>query len=256
MVSIIMLVHNAPLYTEHSLRTLKQAGAEDCELIVLDNASGLKTKKLLMRLQHDGYIDKLVFSSQNTLFARGNNIAAKLCSENSQYILLLNSDIEIRNKAWLKTLRGLHQRGATSFGVCEDYPYIRGDGYCFLIDRDLYDKYRLDEAFEWWWSVTKLQAELLNAGHRVAAVRNHEQFLYHYGGKSGRAWKNSKGMQVEGETIVKWFKENSITIIDTVAGDERDSIYHPYAPINILLKLQKFRKSASKRLRSCLKKEN
>nr|WP_255319581.1 glycosyltransferase [Dendrosporobacter quercicolus] len=251
-----MLVHNAPLYTAHSLKTLKQAGAEDCELIVLDNASGLKTKKLLTNMQHSGYIDKLVFLNQNTLFAKGNNIAAKLCSANSRYILLLNSDVEIRHKAWLKTLLDLHQRGATAFGVCDDYPYTRGDGYCFLIDRDLYDTYQLDEEFEWWWSVTKLQAELLNAGHRVAAVRNHERLLYHYGGKSGRAWKNSKGMQVEGETVVKWFKANSIMLIDSVATDEQGSIYQPYAPINIWLKLQKFRKSASKRLRSCLKKEN
>lgn len=137
-------------------------------------------------MKQKGYIDKLIFEKENTLFAKGNNTASSLCNTNSDYILLLNSDVEIRDKDWLRILLENHKRGATAYGVCDGNPHTRADGYCFLIDKDLYMKYKLDEQFEWWWSVTKLQAQLLRDGYDVCAIRNHDNLIYHYGGASGK----------------------------------------------------------------------
>lgn len=83
-----------------------------------------------------------------------------------------------------------------------------------LVDKPIYDKYKLDEEFEWWWSITKIQAEILKNEGDLLGFKNHNRFLYHYGGKSGHAFKNAKGMDVDRQKILKWFenKNNGIKI--------------------------------------------
>lgn len=218
MVSIIMLVHGAYEYTKNTIETLQMTKG-NYELIVLDNDSDCKTKKLLLKLFNKGMIDKLVFSKTNTLFAKGNNIAFKLCSDESDKVLLLNSDIDIRNPYWLQEMLENYEKGILSLGVCEKPPYVRVDGYCFLIDKKLYEKYRLDENFEWWWSITKLQAQVLNEGYKVKGVKDHSNLIFHYGGASGNDFQNSKGMQTDDKDIIKWFNEKNIDIIDKIDND-------------------------------------
>jgi hypothetical protein len=90
----------------------------------------------------------------------------------------------------------------------------RGDGYCLLVDGDLYVAYGLDENFEWNWAVTKLQAELLKAGHAVRAVREHDHLLYHFRGKSGEAPRSAKGMRVNRNDVVGWFAGHSVDVVE------------------------------------------
>lgn len=216
-----MLTYNAPEFVKHSIMTLWKCTKDvSFELIVLDNNSKRNTRKLLLALQSKGYINKLIFEDRNTFFAKGNNTAARLCAKESKYILLLNSDIEIRDEYWLRELSDRHERGAIAYGVCEGEPHVRADGYCFLIDKDLYLKYQLDERFEWWWSVTKLQAQLLRDSYKVKAIRKHDEQMIHYGGMSGTAWKSSKGMAVEGQVIKKWFDKYNVEIIDKISENK------------------------------------
>lgn len=229
MVSIIMLVHNAYEYTKNTIEKLQMTNG-DYELIVLDNDSEIKTKKLLLKLFNSGKINKLYFSETNTLFAKGNNIAFNLCDKSSDKVLLLNSDIDIRNKNWLKEMLNHYEKGILSLGVCEKPPYVRVDGYCFLIDKDLYDKYKLDENFEWWWSITKLQAQILNDGYKVKGVKDHSNLIFHYGGVSGNDFKNSKGMDIEEEKVKNWFKNRQIDIIEKIGDD--NIIYNPKSKLN------------------------
>lgn len=254
MVSIIMLSFNAKLYTKHALKTLKYTEEIEYEIIVLDNNSDMKTKEMLKELKRDGYIDKLIFENENTLFAKGNNIAASYCSKNSDYILLLNSDVEIRDKKWLKILFEKHQRGATSFGLCDTPPHIRGDGYCFLIDKDLYLEYKLDEEYEWFWSVTKLQANLLKAGLTVTVVNRHNTLLYHYGGMSGTGWMNSKGLETEGEIIKNWFVGTKLRVINELVG--KSSVYNPFGFINVISIFFKIKNKIIKRIKKIIYRSN
>lgn len=76
----------------------------DYEVIVVDNASNNRTKRMLTKLLERGYINKLLFNSKNDLFAKGNNIAASLASSDSDYYLLLNSDVQINSSDWLQNL--------------------------------------------------------------------------------------------------------------------------------------------------------
>lgn len=215
-VSILMLTHNAPKYVWESIVSLKENTKNvEYELIVLDNHSKFITRMLLKNLKSKkGLIDKLIMSDKNLLFAKGNNVAFESAS-NSDYILLLNSDVRINSKDWLDTLLKIHPRGGgiSAFGAVDSEP-IRADGYCLLINRDLYEKYKLDENYEWWWGVTELESMVLKEGKKIVAVRNHEEYIHHYGGKSGKGFKNAKGMDVDINEVKKWFDGNKVEIID------------------------------------------
>ena len=221
-ISIIILTYNAPDYVKESIETLNtvtnRAILERCEIIVWDNNSNEETKELLLSLREQGYIDKLHFSEKNLLFAGGNNEATKLADPSTKYYLLLNSDIRVVDPRWLSFLLKAVEKGkysGASYGFCKRPN--RCDGYCFLIKRNLYDKYQLDTEFQWWWGITKLQAQIMRDGHSLLAHRFHNHILVHYGGKSGDAYKNAKGMDIDITDVIKWFQSSKGRIVTKTA---------------------------------------
>lgn len=135
----------------------------------------------------------------------------------SDYFLLLNSDIKIRSKRWLSDLLDIHPAcgGISSYGAVLAEPR-RADGYCLLINSELYKKYKLDEEFQWWWSVTKLQSMVLKENKRIVSVVHHENKLHHYGGKSGKGYRDAKGMNIDIEEVKKWFSMGKVEFIDYI----------------------------------------
>lgn len=194
------------------------------ELVVLDNVSDQPTRDLLARLDAQGTIDTLVILDRNSLFAEGNNIAAEHASPEATHFLLLNSDIEVRDKHWLSHLVSQHQCGITSYGAARGPDRV--DGYCLLIDADLYRGLKLDIGHQWWWAVTKLQAQVLNAGHSVKGFWQHEKYLHHFGGRSGDAFKNAKGMNVSQEEVYSWFNGKAPLLIGTPPKSGQPSLLH------------------------------
>lgn len=220
-ISILMLTFNAPRCVLESVKGVNKAKEKtnNLELIVLDNNSQFQTKNLLNNLNEKGLIDKLIFNSKNDLFAKGNNLASKYASLDTTHYLLLNSDIKINDPNCFNKLMEIHPEkgGISSFGAVLSDP-VRADGYCFLIDKYLYDKYQLDEYFEWWWSITKIQSQILSEGLKIRAVRNHEKYIHHYGGKSGYAWKGANGMDIEKKEVISWFNniEGKVEVIKEI----------------------------------------
>ena len=216
-ISILMLTYNAPFYVFQSIiGVYKCKKYQNLELIVLDNASNTPTKIILKILKKLKIIDKLILNHKNDLFAKGNNIASQYASKSTTHYLLLNSDIKIKNKKCFNKLAEIHPEkgGISSFGAVLHEP-IRADGYCMLIDKWLFDKYNLDEDFEWWWSITKLESQVLGEGFKIYAIENHEEYLHHYGGKSGKGYENAKGMDIKIDEVIKWFdnKKENVKII-------------------------------------------
>lgn len=212
-VSILMLTHNAPSYVKLSIDSLKKHTKNvDYELVVVDNQSKWRTRYLLKRMYKKGKIDVLKLNPNNSLFAGGNNIASTLASKDSDLFLLLNSDIEVKDDSWLSNLLEVHERGITSYGLVDEP--LRVDGYCMLIDADLYLKNPLDEGHQWYWAITKQQAKLMRDGHVVQGYSEHEKWLHHFGGKSGSDFKNAKGMNVSREEVYGWFDGKKPRIID------------------------------------------
>jgi len=221
-ISIIILTFNAPFYVYKTLRSLQKTDYENVEIIIFDNNSRFLTKLINLFSLLFKWVDKLIYSKSNILFSPGNNQAFKNISNDTELILLLNSDIEIKNNRWLDKLVEVHERGIVSYGAVMKEP-IRADGYCLLVNRDLYEKYQLDENFEWWWGVTKLQAELLAKENcKIKAIKNHDNMLVHFGGASRKGFmnakdfKNAKGLETDIETIKKWFGHKKVEIINSI----------------------------------------
>ena len=212
-VSILMLTHNAPRYVELSIRTLARYTRNvNYELVVVDNASEQPTKDLLKRLQREGLIQHLTLLEYNSFFARGNNIAAQNVAPDCTHLLLLNSDVEIKNPGWLSNLLRTHRPGITAYGVVEDP--LRVDGYCLLVEASLYREQTLDEAHEFFWAVTKFQAALLAQGYSVQGYAEHERYLHHFGGKSGQDFKTAKGLFLSQEELAECFGGRTIRVLD------------------------------------------
>jgi hypothetical protein len=199
-------VYNAPLLTLITLLTLKKTKNVNYEVIVLDNASKFITKLLLKFLYYTKFIDKLITSSKNTFFAKGNNIAVEHSNQNSQYILLLNSDVKIKNPDWLSILLSTHKYGISSIGVCDiDKKIARCDGYCFLINKELYLKYKLDENYKWFYGITKLQTQVMKENTcTVKGYIDDNSLIKHYWGGSGKAYKKVLTVLPEDE-LNTWF---------------------------------------------------
>lgn len=215
-VSILMLTHNAPSYVDLAIRSLaRHTNKVDYELVVVDNASEEPTRRCVKQVSGDGLISKLSLLDYNALFAGGNNIAARLARTDSTHLLLLNSDVEIRHRGWLQNLLAVHKPGITTYGVVTDP--LRVDGYCLLIDTALYLENLLDEEnHPWTWAVTKLQAAVLRQGYSVQGYAEHEKYLHHFGGKSGKAWESAKGLVVTPEQLAEWFGERRIRVLDAL----------------------------------------
>ena len=211
-----MLTHNAPRYVDLSIRTVaRHTRNVNYELVVVDNASGEPTKDLLKRLQKEGLIHNLTFLSYNSFFAEGNNIAARKAANDSSHLLLLNSDVKIKDPTWLSNLLAVHQPGITTYGLSENP--LRVDGYCLLVDAALYRDTLYDEAHQFYWANTKFQAALLAQGYSVQGYAEHERYLHHFGGKSGKDYKTAKGLFLSQEEIADCFQGRAIHVLDMLA---------------------------------------
>jgi glycosyltransferase involved in cell wall biosynthesis len=239
--SVLILTHNAPDYVRETLETLNEVTrSEDrkrMEIIVFDNASEQETKLVLLDLYKKRYIDTLEFSSENLMFAGGNNACARLASKETKYYLLLNSDVHIVNKNWFNRLRSAKEKGSYAISAygCLSNPN-RVDGYCLLIDRDLYDRYELDESFQWWWGVTKLEALLLKEGFNILGFYNHNNMIIHYGGKSGTDWTKAKGMDVEIASVKNWYEQSEGKVVFELSPGNNKSVHFIRLTFKKLLK--------------------
>jgi hypothetical protein len=218
-VSILMLTHNAPRYVELSIRSLvERTRGVNYSLVVVDNASKSPTTELVKRLRREGLIQHLTLLEYNSFFARGNNIAAQNTPPDSTHLLLLNSDVEIKDPHWLSNLLMTHKPGITAYGVTvHSGNPLRVDGYCLLVDAALYRQHGLDETHEFYWSVTKFQAALLAQGYSVQGYAEHERYLHHFGGKSGKDFKTAKGLVLSQEELADCFQGRTIRVLDPSA---------------------------------------
>lgn len=212
-VSILIFTHNAPDYVRLAIASVRRLARDVAyEIVVVDNALEPDTRELVKTFAADGAIDRFFLSPENTLFAKGNNIAAKLASPSATHLLLLNSDIEIFDGGWLKDMLSVHKPGITACQIHENPKRV--DGWCFLIDAGLCHTHRLDERHEWWGAVTKLQAKVLSGGLSVQGIRDYSRFIVHFGGKSGNAFKDARGMSVPARRSAAWFEGHNITEVE------------------------------------------
>jgi hypothetical protein len=159
----------------------------------------------------------------------GCRIAARKAADDSTHFLLLNSDVKIKDPNWLSDLLAVHKPGITAYGVVENP--LRVDGYCLLVDADLFRKTWYDEKHQFYWANTKFQAALLAQGYSVQGFAEHEKYLHHFGGKSGKDFKSANGLVLPPYEVTGWFNGKKIRILDPRSNKclpslPRKSLFH------------------------------
>src|SRR5689334_19312990 len=112
-VGIVVVSYNALAYARKMLASVRRTTGVEFEITVVDNRSSLATRLWWTAQRYLGRINRLVLLDQNTFFAEGSNIGAAATSREATHILLLNTDCEVLDPAWLTRLLAVHQEGAT-----------------------------------------------------------------------------------------------------------------------------------------------
>jgi len=212
-VAIVVVSFNALGYARRMLRSIRTTVGVDFEIVVVDNDSGLTTRLFWTAQRFLGRINRLALLDRNTFFAEGNNIGVALASRDSTHVLLLNTDCEVLDPNWLRRLLAVHREGATGLRYVTSGAWPRADGFCLLIDRACWED-GLDEEYQWWWSITGLEARLLRQGRSVQAIEEYGDVLIHHRGKSGKAFQTAKSGDTNPEVIAGWFEGRHVTVVE------------------------------------------
>jgi hypothetical protein len=175
--------------------------------------SGLRARLYWTAQKLLGRINRLALLDRNTFFAEGSNVGVALAPRDATHVLLLNTDCEVLDPNWLRRMLEVHKEGATGLRYVTSGAWPRADGFCLLVDRHCWED-GLDEQYQWWWSITGLEARLLRQGLSVQAVRDYADILVHHGGKSGKAFKTAKSGDTSPEVIAGWFDGRQVTVVE------------------------------------------
>lgn len=212
-IGIVVVSYNALSYANKMLASVRRTTGVDYEITVVDNASTVSTRLWWTLQKFAGRINRLALLDRNTFFAEGSNIGVEMSARDVTHYLLLNTDCEVLDPAWLSRLLAVHQEGATGLRLVSSGPWPRADGFCLLVDRDCWED-GLDESYQWWWAVTGFEARLLRQGRSVQAVRKYADVLVHHGGKSGDAFKKAKSARKDKAFIADWFSGHSVAVVE------------------------------------------
>lgn len=155
--SIIIVTYNALDYVKKCLYSIAKYTSDIHEIIVVDNDSDDDLKSFLREFSENERTLKLIFNEENLLWSPGNNVGLKAASDDSEYLMLLNSDTEVLREDWLVKLQEPFNQfenvGIT--GIQFNYlPYkpMYGaiDGCNFVVKKELVDKIGiLNEDYPW-----------------------------------------------------------------------------------------------------------
>lgn len=155
-VSIIIVTYNTLNYVTKCVESVLANTDPKHEIIIVDNASEKPTRDYVSSIQEHPNI-KLILNNENRLWSPANNQGLKASADDSQFCLLLNSDVEVFKPNWLEALqKPMFQYKnvgitGTQFNFVPVKPtYGAIDGCCFMIRKSLLDEIGLlDERFPW-----------------------------------------------------------------------------------------------------------
>lgn len=244
-VSIVILSYFKPHLIEKCLRTLAMTEGVEYEVVVVDNGSDQPTLDALHGFKAEGLIDKLVENGFNAMFSEGNNIGVRNSDPESEFVLLLNSDVAFLRGDWLvKVLAwadGNAQwkpcvwdfkpsqprpgpRDVVSVGWSHDINVqpgmARPEGWCLLVRRTHWQEMSPD--FPWYYGIDEMIGKVVRAGARCGVLFNYAPYLVHREQGSGRAREEIVNKRTP--DIAGWLSGLDIETIDFDLGpDEHDT---------------------------------
>jgi len=194
-VSICIVTHNACDHVRRCLGSIRRHSHVPHELIVVDNASGSETRELL-RSQPDL---KLTLNGDNLLWAAGINQAIRMADPGSDYLLLLNPDVEVLADNWLEVMLQIFaaEPKVGVVGTAHNYAPAAPmfgwiDGSCFMVRHALMREIGLLDAerFPWAGAPALWCARAWKAGWRYRVVNPKDRLLHHSIGASRREYRS------------------------------------------------------------------
>ena len=241
-VSIVILSYFHPEVTQICLDTLQITDGE-YEVVVVDNGSDQATLEYLHRARDLGQIDRLVEEPVNHMFSGGNNIGVANSDPQSDYILLLNSDVGFMRPDWLSKLIAWMEgtveywpsiwphhpttpsagpRDVVSCGWSHDINVegnVRPEGWCCLYRRSVWHDLSTD--FPWYYGFEE-QVSSIAKDHRVGVLSQYGSYLVHREqGSSDHPQDVQSSRQPD---MPAWFAGANIESLDfTLGPNEHDS---------------------------------
>lgn len=231
-VSIIILSYNHPEVIDVCLRTLMQTEGS-YEVVVVDNGSDDATIAALAEHLEAGRINTLVLEPVNHMFSEGNNIGVRRSDPDSEFILLLNSDVGFLRPDWLSKLIGWAEgttvatptiwashptiaspgpRDIVSCGWSHDSNvdgHARPEGWCCLIRREWWREMSPDFPFLYGFEEAIMQS--VREGAKMGVLWNYAKYMIHREGGSGKSQpiQNTREPDLEA-----WFKGLEVETLD------------------------------------------
>lgn len=243
--SIVILSYYHPEIIEICLRTL-QITEGDYEVIVVDNGSDSETIIKLKGFEQEGLIDKLVSSATNLMFSAGNNLGVSWADPESEYILLLNSDVAFMRPDWLQkqiawmegtmvpeeTVWNLHptinrpgKRDVVSIGWSHDPSVVpanaRPEGWCCMYRKSVWQD--MSEDFPWYYGFEEQIGKIGHAGGRIGVLWNYSTYLTHAEQGSGTAKEPILNKRTP--DIGTWMSGCDIETLDFTLGPNEHQSY-------------------------------
>lgn len=231
-VSIVILNYNHPEIIDICLRSLAQTEG-DYEVIVVDNGSESESVEALRGHEAEGRIDKLVLATENHYFSEGNNIGVRHADPESEYILLLNSDVGFLRPDWLQKQIGWME-GTTvsvpsiwglmptrvepgpfdivSIGWSHDSTiegHARPEGWCVMWRRPYWREFSPD--FPFFYGYEEALASAGRDGARIGVLFNYAPYMVHKEGGSGKGQQITNTREPDFPT---WFRGVKIETLD------------------------------------------
>lgn len=246
LVSIVILNYNNPRVITKCLTTLAITEGVSYETVVVDNGSTEDgTIETLHSLKDKGLIDTLVLSQVNTLFSGGNNLGVANTNPNSEYILLLNSDVAFLRSDWLtKMLAWMNgtavyepcvwdfaptnpspgKKDIISIGWSHDANIegrVRPEGWCCMFRRSVWRDISTD--MQWYYGFEEMVANVVRDGAKCGVLFNYAPYLVHREGGSGKV---DPGFirDTRAPDMSSWYAGLNIESLDfTLGPNEHDS---------------------------------
>lgn len=154
--SIVIVTFNTLDYVKKCVESVQKHTSRDHEIIIVDNASQEPTRSFVSGLKSLPNF-KVILNQENRLWSPANNQGMKYASSDSEFILLLNSDVEIFKSNWIEALQEPMIKWpnvgitGTQFNFDPVWPTLGAiDGCCFMIRKTLIQEIGyLDEKYPW-----------------------------------------------------------------------------------------------------------
>ncbi|MCB0686934.1 MAG: glycosyltransferase family 2 protein [Saprospiraceae bacterium] len=204
--SIIIVTYNTLDYVKKCIESVLLHTSKSHEIIIVDNASENPTKNYVQGLGNNENI-KIILNNENRLWSPANNQGLKHASADSEFLLLLNSDVEVFKNNWITSLQQPMLKWSnvgitgTQYNFDPVWPTLGAiDGCCFMIRRKLVNEIGLlDERYPWNGAGSVFTYNAWKKGWLYYHIED-QTLLIHYGKRS----RYSNNFQLKNQKVPKF----------------------------------------------------